>query len=361
VKTVLYVSPNGYLGGAERFVLDACRGHLEGSEFLPVIIFFNDGEAVREAVRTGIRCFILKQRFKMSRPIDFLRALIELRQLVKELSPDIIHATMPYAHIAMNLSLIGQQKKTVWFQHGPVGGTLDKIAGTFQTDLLLYNSSYTRSVHRQSALVRAQKEEILNLGVQSRNLKTRDFTLRRFGTSGRICSWKGLHTIIEAMSSLPQMELTVAGAPKTPKDATYFDDLKVRVQELGLSPRIKFLGHVENMSSFYESVDIFVHASIIPEPFGLVVAEAMAHGCLVIGSNQGGVGEVIKNNETGLSFDATATDAKERMVPLLARAATMTADEARILAENGRVSVITRYSPSKMVSELERLYRNLVT
>ena len=63
-------------------------------------------------------------------------------------------------------------------------------------------------------------------------------------------------------------------------------------QSLGLGPRVGFTGFVPDSSSAIRSLDIVVHASTDPEPFGLVIAEAMACGKAVVASGAGGAIEL---------------------------------------------------------------------
>ena len=83
-NTIVYICPNGYLGGAERFVLEAAYGHLRFGKYKPVIIFFSDGKAVDLARERKIDFFIIKQKFRLSNPVSLFKALVEIRKLFKK-------------------------------------------------------------------------------------------------------------------------------------------------------------------------------------------------------------------------------------------------------------------------------------
>jgi glycosyltransferase involved in cell wall biosynthesis len=68
---------------------------------------------------------------------------------------------------------------------------------------------------------------------------------------------------------------------------------------VGLADRIVFLGFVANPAPLFRAADVFVLASH-SEPFGLVVAEAREAGCAIVGSNVGGVPEVLEQGRAGL-------------------------------------------------------------
>ena len=369
-KKILYVSPNGYLGGAERFVLTAAGLHHKNSNFDVAILFYSDGEAVKEAKSLGITTYILKSRFKLSHPLALLKALKEMRKITEHFAADILHLTMPYAHITMSLATIGLNLKKVWFQHGPVGGHLDRIGSLFRSDVIIYNSQYILERHTSSSFLSnvSHSEHILKLGVSECEKRNPLFStgVIRIGAAGRICSWKGFHNVLLAIAELKKesplkpFSFKIAGSPKNPGDMAYLIELKKIVFENHLINEVQFLGHVDDISTFYKEIDVFVHCSTIPEPFGLVVAEAMAHGCGVIGSNEGGVRDILKDRQTGWTFSSTRETAipelKSRLRDLLNINETWASQEFIDFSKAGQIFVKENYSIVSMVDKLEEIY-----
>jgi glycosyltransferase involved in cell wall biosynthesis len=74
--------------------------------------------------------------------------------------------------------------------------------------------------------------------------------------------------------------------------------------ELGLDGRVGFTGLITDMPSAYRSLDIVVHASTRPEPFGLVIVEAMACGRPLVAMNEGGAAELFVNERHALTARA---------------------------------------------------------
>ncbi|MBY0516464.1 MAG: glycosyltransferase family 4 protein [Bacteriovoracaceae bacterium] len=371
MKKILYLSANGYIGGAEKFILNSCKMHLQNNKYLPCILFFKNGEAVKEAKLLNIPHFVLKNEFKLSSPLRLLRAILEIRDITKTMNPEWVHTTMPYTQIVFGLSSYGIRTKVAWFQHGPVGGTLDKIASLFKSHLLLFNSQFLKSAHFATVpIIRSNEVEIIKLGVESANNYNEKFlsSKLRLGTSGRICSWKGFHLIVEALKLLKEnyphsrFSFSIAGNAKTPKDIEYENSLKNLVVKNNLHQEIKFIGHVIDIKNFYQTIDVFIHSSTIPEPFGLVVAEAMGQSCLVIGSNQGGVTDLIINGDTGLSFKSTTHEAVQDLYSILERLLlnfeSKNLDEYKKIQKAGFELIKNQYSLVCMTNELEDLYKN---
>ena len=109
---------------------------------------------------------------------------------------------------------------------------------------------------------------------------------------------KGLPVLIRAMPHIltdhPNTRLLVVGK--------YGDKIHSLAYELNVEKAISFLGHVSDYQrdSLYQLVDAMLIPSLY-EPFGRVALEAMAFGCNVIASNVGGLAEVVRHGENGLT------------------------------------------------------------
>jgi glycosyltransferase involved in cell wall biosynthesis len=123
---------------------------------------------------------------------------------------------------------------------------------------------------------------------------------------GHLRAWKGQHVLLQAAARLPAdvrgraVILLVGEAP--PTDQAYLDHLLQLRQRLGLDRQVLLAGYRADAPELMSAADAVVHASTIPEPFGLVVVEAMALGRAVIASGIGGPAEVVLPG-TGFLFD----------------------------------------------------------
>lgn len=123
---------------------------------------------------------------------------------------------------------------------------------------------------------------------------------------GNVREWKGQHVIVEAVGSLgpehqAQLVVILVG-DISDEHRPYAEGLEARMADLGIADRVRFVGRREDVPDLLEAADIALHASTIPEPFGLVVLEAMVHGCAVVAGNAGGPIEML-SAETGLLHD----------------------------------------------------------
>ena len=115
-------------------------------------------------------------------------------------------------------------------------------------------------------------------------------------TAAWLIAEKGVQHLIRAMRSpaLLRSRLSIAG------DGPELESLTRLSRELGVAERTRFLGLRSDLSAVLQDADIFVHPAVWQEAFGLAIAEAMATGCPVVGSNVGAVPELVVDGVTGL-------------------------------------------------------------
>jgi glycosyltransferase involved in cell wall biosynthesis len=123
------------------------------------------------------------------------------------------------------------------------------------------------------------------------------------GLIGRLEESKGQHLLIEAVSTAKrngqQIKALIVGHEMT---AGYRDKLKSQAESSGVQENIVYQDFVTQPQMLMQLCDCVVLASG-QETFGLVLPEAMRSGVAVIGSNSGGVPEIIDHEKTGLLFD----------------------------------------------------------
>jgi glycosyltransferase involved in cell wall biosynthesis len=123
----------------------------------------------------------------------------------------------------------------------------------------------------------------------------------------------------------------------------------------GLGDRVGFTGVVADSSAAMRALDIVVHASTDPEPFGLVIAEAMACAKAVITSGAGGARELIEPGVNALVH--TPGDARS-----LAQAIDTLARDANLRARLGtaaRTAAEQRFARRRLVNEFTPIYERL--
>lgn len=122
---------------------------------------------------------------------------------------------------------------------------------------------------------------------------------------GVVARWKGQKEFIEAaqkvVQAVPRVHFAIVGEKiyDTLADGDYYEEILQLAKTLGLEDRVHFVRFQKHPEVIYNSVDLLVHCSIAPEPFGRVIVEAMLCKTPVIASRAGGVLEIVEDNVTG--------------------------------------------------------------
>ncbi|MBN1336620.1 MAG: glycosyltransferase [Deltaproteobacteria bacterium] len=106
------------------------------------------------------------------------------------------------------------------------------------------------------------------------------------GAAGALVAHKGHRVLVEAMARLPGVRCVLLGSgPQRP-------DLEARIRTLGLTGRVRLLGHRTDVVPVMAALDLLVHPSL-EEGMGQVVGEAMSLGVPVLVTSAGGLPEVV--------------------------------------------------------------------
>jgi glycosyltransferase involved in cell wall biosynthesis len=162
---------------------------------------------------------------------------------------------------------------------------------------------------------------------------------------------KAQHLGVEALALLDRhanVHLWICGDVRPGGDVAYREELKHMAVRLGLKERVHFLGWRNDVPRVVKASDVCILPSVDhSESFGMVLAEAMAQSKPCIGSNMGGIPEVIEDGVTGMICEPNAkglADAMARMVE--------SDDIRRKMGEAGRRRVESVFSLRRQVDEV---------
>jgi glycosyltransferase involved in cell wall biosynthesis len=204
----------------------------------------------------------------------------------------------------------------------------------------------------------AKLELIYNAVPEPARLVSRDEARRQLGldpdlfvsvTFARLVPDKGIDVLIQAIQLLPdellrRSRVLIGGTGvELPRLRRQMTDRVANV--------VRFLGHVQDPSTYYDAADVLVAPSR-HEPFGLVFLEAGHHALPSIGTRVGGIPEVVTDGETGLLVEPEDPRQLAETILTLSRDARLRAK----LGAAGRERVRTSYTLDSMVSSYAALY-----
>ena len=142
----------------------------------------------------------------------------------------------------------------------------------------------------------------IGIHLAERTSRSSETSALRIAMIARIDPWKGQSLLLEAFASaFPKgaEELFFAGGSLFGREE-FLTNLQEEVVSRGLTDRVHFLGHVDDISQVMTKVDVCVQASTRPEPLGQNVLQYLAAGKAVVASNEGGPAEWISDGVNGL-------------------------------------------------------------
>lgn len=353
-------------------LLDRCRAAGIAVRQLP---FPGALAAMGESAATGARRRSANQIALVRHGAGALAALpgylAALRGTLQELDATIVHTNGIKAHVAAALAR-PHGARLVWHLHEyvrarPVTTRLLQVLGR-RADVLVANSdsvlSDARAAFGPARVIRriynavdlrtfAPDGETLDLAALAG--MPSDAGLLRVGLLATFGRWKGHDVFLDALARVPRpFRAYIVGGPvyATAGSQWSMEELWSRVAALGLEDAVGFTGHVKDVAAAMRSLDIVVHASTQPEPFGMVIAEGMATGRSVIAVTAGGAAELFEDRRTAVGVpphDAAA---------LAARIQELGADpslRARLGAA-AREAACRMFSADRMAREFREVY-----
>lgn len=405
---IVYLSPVGALGGAERSLLDmlaSVRQAMPTAELLLVVA--TPGPLVHEAKKIGVNVILLLMPPEMQQLGDSgwggslspkakwawiqkapqaglasLAYLRKLRKILTSLRPDMVHSNGIKFHLLSQL-VAGKDLPVIWHIRDflslrPMVARILRWA-SHRTQIGI---AISRAVHEDvrrvvgalpvETIYNAVDTEYFSPGPgdganldQLAGLKSSmgDSPVR-VGLVATFARWKGHKLFLQAVSELirnsPQLNARfyIIGGPIYSTNGSQFSkqELRTTIADLGLNDKVGLIGFQQNPAEIYRSLDIVVHASTKPEPFGRTIVEAMACGKPVIVSEAGGAAELFTKD-----FDAVGVS--PNYPAALARAmGRLVADPhfRKFLGQNARSTAVLRFSRERLGPQLLTAYRRLL-
>ncbi|PWB75876.1 hypothetical protein C3F09_01830 [candidate division GN15 bacterium] len=171
-------------------------------------------------------------------------------------------------------------------------------------------------------------------------------------TSGRFVEQKGHRFLLEAISALAERisSLYFLWLGSGPLE----NELRIRVDELGLTSRVIFAGMLDSVDEHLAASDLMIHPSI-EEPFGIAILEGMRAGLPVVASDVGGIPEVVDNRCAQLVPPRDSTALVEAVAGLASNA------QSRLrMGMHARERFLSEFSVETMFDRIERCVSGVV-
>ncbi len=413
---ILYLNPAANLGGGERSLLDMIRTIRQTAPEVELhLLVTDDGPLIEQARELGIKVDLLPLprelaelgdsgfSFKKAplKTISFLlrsfQSLValwnytqQLRNTIELIKPNVIHSNGFKTHLLV--SFINPDIPIIWHIRDFVSSRqivsrLLQLASSRVTMAIANSQAVSRDL--QKVLPKRPVKVVYNaidtdyffpvdrLAASSgqggdnglllddlASLPPAPMGTLRIGLIATFARWKGQAVFLEAASQIlkthPDLKLRfyiVGGAIYQTKDSQFsLSELQSISKSLGIGDLVGFTGFQENTADIYRALDIVVHASTQPEPFGRTIVEAMACGKPVIVSQAGGAAELFTHN-----YDAVGVPPGE---PFALAAAILdllnNPEKRRVISERARQTAIDRFNQERLGEQLMEVYNQVL-
>jgi glycosyltransferase involved in cell wall biosynthesis len=176
------------------------------------------------------------------------------------------------------------------------------------------------------------------------------------GVFSRIAEWKGQDVLIRAMTAVPSLHVVIVGEAMFDGDEAYAETLHALVRELDLADRVHFAGFRRDIPALMHMVDIVVHTSKSPEPFGRVIVEGLLAERTVVATAAGGAAEILSTPGTGYLVDpGDVSQLSETLSHIVSHP-----EEATTFARSGKALSMDRYTLPTMVRSIANVLTRVV-
>jgi glycosyltransferase involved in cell wall biosynthesis len=405
---IVYLSPAGELGGAEKVLWAVMTGvrrirpeaqlHLVALAPGPLVDRARDagfavtveplpaslaslGDSRLKGAGNPIRTAWSMAAQALTGSTSALGYLQRVRDVLRRIRPDLIHSNGIKAHC---LAWLTASRKTpiVWHVH-------DFFSARPMARRLLRLAS--RGVWRAIAVSQAVADDLHSMGltiptqVVPNAVDVQEFqpgpgdgarldrlaglepaeSVVRIGLIATYARWKGQDVFLQAAARLLRadpaaaLRFYIVGGPIYQTRGSQFAraELLELARRLGIERNVGFIDFQREVAPIYRALDVVVHASTAPEPFGLTIIEAMACGKPVVATLAGGVVDIVQPGHNGLGVppgDAPAlVGALQSLIanaPLRDR-----------LGAAARETVCRLFDPERLAGQVFDVYRPLLS
>jgi glycosyltransferase involved in cell wall biosynthesis len=382
---VLFISHSSGMVGAERSLLLLLR-HINRERFEPIVALPGCGSLKTEINRLGITTYEVKSPWWVRGRENILKrilllgitimseiiALLKLRTIVKRENIDVIYTNtivnfsgailsvivkIPHIwHIREiipdNPDIISVLPNKILFKF--ISMTSDRIiCNSYATAGQLINCTSNEKTTVIYNAVEPQDTKNLDNFPDIYGAKKTDWLIAVIGTlQERKAQDDAIKACNIARKTIPNIKLLLIGDG----NEEYKNYLHEVVNRLDMTNHVLFTGYRNDVPQILPYCKVLLVPSW-NEPFGRVVIEAMAAGIPVIGSNAGGVKEIIQDGVTG--YLVTPKDPQkiaEKVIYLYHHP-----ELAKSMGNEGKNVLIRRFSPQIYIHSVEKVIQQVMS
>ena len=182
------------------------------------------------------------------------------------------------------------------------------------------------------------------------------------GIVGRLAWWKGHEYFLAAMARACQKDSSLRGliigdTLSSVRNSAYQEHITSMATSFGLEKKVIFTGFRDDVPRLMSALDIIIHCSSLPEPFGRVVIEGMAAGKPVVATAAGGVLDIIEDGVSGILVPCKDSKAIAQAINGLLS----NPDSAKLMGLAARRRVAEKFALQDHVTAVQKVYDSVLS
>lgn len=368
---VLFIVPSLRRAGAETQVVNLANG-LDPTNFEKHLLIFEEADQLDRVDQKTVR---FHQARRTRRRMDF-SLVAQIARVIDTEKIDVIHCSLQFSILWGWLARIISKRKPAII--GVLHTTINVDLKSELQDRVLYQWLLRRCqailfvCERQKAYwaekypFLTKRAEVIYNGVDTDWFEPTTFApegdrLRQaqgipseailLACIARFAPEKGQHLLVEACAALGNRSLYVVFAG----DGALREQVEDQARRAGIDKQLRFVGNLADVRPLLAATDLLVLPSTAVETFSMAMLEALSMATPVLGSDIGGMGEAVIDNQTGGLIRPGDVKDLTRQIKAL------TADRDRLMTmgARGRELVIERFSETSMIHHTEQIIQRV--
>lgn len=368
---ILYMITRSDWGGAQAHLFDLLRKNCTSHECF--LIVGEDGELAERTRELGVPVWIVPYLVQPIRPLYDLVAIHKVRNIIRQIQPDIIHLHSSKAGIVGRVAARITNVPSIFTAHGwaftdgvsivrkVITLPIEKIMGLY-TEKIICVSDYDRQLALKYRISQPEKLITIHNGVPELNNvdlvrrpetqeKDKDSVLKCIMVA-RFSPQKDQATLLKAISQISNetpVELYLVGQGEC------IESMKNLANEILNNEKVYFLGPRTDIPELLADMDLFLLITNY-EGFPLSILEAMRAGLPVIATDVGGVKEAVMDGVNGYLVARGDVDNIRDKIQLLAK----NFELCKKMGNAGRVRFLEFFTSEKMLNQTVALYEEVI-
>ncbi len=359
---VILLASGDLWAGAEVMVYQLACGLKELNNVEILVVLLNNGRLAEELKLAGIEVHIVDEA-----QLSISSIVKKTHKIIKKFSPHIIHSHRYKENLLAWLVTRARQRiRLVATQHGmpETAGNKQNLPARLRTGLLfrLLSCCFYKTVlvskEMQQSLTGSYGFTVKNTNVIHNGIALSSNVIKRpkhrlaVGSAGRLFSVKDFSLMVDianlVVSQNDMVDFVLAG---NGPDRLMLEE---KVRGYNLQDRFRFLGHQNDMDSFYRSLDVYINTSV-HEGIPMSVLEAMSYYLPIVAPKVGGFPEIVEEGISGYLVDSRSPYMFADSILKL-----LDPQHRHSMASAARSRVEDSFSRQAMAQQYYQLYEELV-